>query len=106
MAANPIKEMLDIADALIEIIEKLGACPDVTTVQQMFSATVGKAIKAYQEGKIEVDIRSMPPVMYTFTMEELPHLCKGNEDDLNRAKQQLKLFITSIRELVNPMVNE
>lgn len=106
MEPNPIDEMLDIAQALIDMIEEVGACPDLSSMQQTFSNAVDNAMKAYQNGEIEVDIRTLPPVMYAFAMEELPLLCQGTEADLRMAKQQLGLFLVSIKELVNPRMSE
>ncbi len=105
MNQNPIEEMLDICQALIEMIENVGACPDVTAMQETFSDAVDSAMKAYQDGKIEVDIRTLPPVMYAFATDELPVLCHGSQEDLERAKQQLKLFIVAVNELVRPRLS-
>jgi hypothetical protein len=106
MKTNPIDKMLDIAQTIIVMIDDVGACPDLSAMQQTFSDTVDNAMKAYKEGQIQVDIRTLPPVMYAFAMEELPILCQGSEEDLKKAKQQLKLFIVSIRELVKPRMKE
>lgn len=99
MKPNPIEEMFDICNTLIEMIDVVGVCPDLISMQETFSETVENAMKAYQRGEIDVDIRMLPPAMYAFATEELPVLCAGNPDDLRRAKQQLKLFIASMNEL-------
>ena len=50
---------------------------------------------AYKNGEIEADIRTLPPIMYAFATEELPVLCQGDEEDLEKARKQLGLFKTS-----------
>ena len=105
MKQNPIEEMLDICHALIDMIENVGACPDVTAMQETFSDAFTSAMRAYQAEEIEVDIRTLPPIMFAFATEELPILCSGSQEDLDKAKQQLKLFIVAVNELVHPKVS-
>lgn len=106
MTSNPIEEMLELCQALIDMIGSVGACPDLTVIQQSFSDTVDDAMKAYKRGEIEVDIRTLPPVMYDFATEELSVLCTGDAADLEKARKQLGLFITSVKELVHPRTIE
>ena len=106
MTSDPIEEMLELCQALIDMIGGVGACPDLTVMQQSFSDTVDDAMKAYKKGEIEVDIRTLPPVMYAFATEELPVLCTGDAADLEKARKQLGLFINSVKELVQPRAIE
>ncbi len=106
MTSNPIDEMLELCQALIDMIGGAGACPDLFIMQQSFSDTVDRAMKSYKNGEIEVDIRNLPPIMYAFATEELPILCQGDIEDLEKARKQLGLFMTSVRELVNPKTSE
>jgi hypothetical protein len=102
MTSNPIDEMLELCQALIDMIGGVGACPDLFVMQKSFSDAVDRAMSAYKNGEIEVDIRTLPPVMYAFATEELPVLCQGDAEDLEKAKKQLGLFMTSVKELVRP----
>jgi len=106
MTSDQIEEMLELCQALIDMIGGVGACPDVTIVQQSFSDAVDDTMKAYKRGEIEVDIRTLPPVMYTFATEELPILCGGGPEDLLKAEQQLNLFVVSVKELIRPRPNK
>ncbi|MFW9849699.1 MAG: hypothetical protein ACFFF4_11180 [Candidatus Thorarchaeota archaeon] len=106
MTSNPIDEMLELCQALIDMIGGVGACPDLFVMQESFSDAVDKAMTAYKNGEIEVDIRTLPPIMYAFATEELPLLCQGDAEDLEQARKQLNLFMTSVRELVNPKPSE
>lgn len=63
-------------------------------------------MKAHKKGEIEVDIRTLPPVMYAFATEELPILCGGGPVDLLKAEQHLNLFVVSVKELVHPRANK
>ncbi len=102
MTSDPIDDMLELCQALIDMIGGAGACPDLFVMQKTFSDTVDRAMDAYKKGEITVDIRTLPPLMYAFATEELPVLCQGDVEDLEKARKQLGLFITSVKELVKP----
>ncbi len=98
--------MLEACEMLVEIIEIQGACPDMTLALNVFTEAVSKAMRLYQEGTIETDVRTLPPVMYEFVENELPVLCSGDASDLEKARKQLNLFIVSVKELVQPRTLE
>ncbi len=106
MKPGLIEEMLEHCQQLIDMIDRVGACPELTVIHETFVESVNRAMKAYEEGKIAVDLRALPPVMYSFATEELPVLCQGGPDDIQNARRQLKLFMVSVKEILKPKYNK
>lgn len=96
-----IDNMLIEADNLISKVSSGSSVKSCFPVQERFSAIVEGAMKAFKEGKIQVDVKALPLPMYFWATEELPEKIK-NPENFDSIVTQLKLFKNSINHILNP----
>jgi len=73
----------------------------IREAQRRFSEAVEAAWQMYQQGRIEVEVRGLPRVMYLWAMEDLP---RQIEDRSNWPQiiRELEQFLRTMDHVVEP----
>ncbi len=93
--------MLEALAELHKAIKSALSLEEIRVTQERFSMIVEGAMQAYRTGRVQVDLRALPEVMYHWATVELPLQAKNNSN-FSKIQQQLELFKNLIDHLLHP----
>lgn len=103
---DPLDRVVRTCTVLHDLLLSDPSCPEVELRVADFANAVDRAMDVYRAGKIRVEMHTMIPLMYEFAVSELPELCRQGPDALERARKQLRLFLTTMEQLLRPRLAE
>ena len=101
MGNRAIETLSENLKRLIAIIEGDGALEAIASAQRSFTSAVEDAMKKYNDGKIEVQVRGLPADMHLFATRDLPKLIE-DEGHWPRIIKDLKRFERVMELVVEP----
>ncbi|MBN1572109.1 MAG: hypothetical protein JW984_02815 [Deltaproteobacteria bacterium] len=101
MENRTIETLSENLKRLIAIIEGDASLEAIASAQKSFTSAVEEAMKKYNEGKIEVQVRGLPADMHIFATRDLPKIIE-DEGQWPKILKDLKRFERVMELVVEP----